>query len=120
MHDPSRSERSRCGDAARVSEQLKRLRTIGAIVDDRQLLSLCERARHLELLDLLDRIAGNLHMRAFQTVSRHLFAPSDRSSEGASCARAARTPGPSENVAAIKAYNYTRAAYMRSRARAGR
>ncbi len=44
VRDESRSELNRCGDAARVSEQLRHLRTIGAIVDDRQLLSLC-RAR---------------------------------------------------------------------------
>jgi hypothetical protein len=118
VRDQSRSELNRCGDAARVSEQLKRLRAIGAIIDDRQFLSLCERTRHLELLDLLDRIAGNLHMQAFQIASRHLFAPSDRGSEGASYARAARMPRPSENAAANKAYNYTHAAYMRSRARA--
>jgi hypothetical protein len=78
----SRSELNGSGDAARVSEQLERLRTIDAISDEGSLIALSDRVRCLDLLDLLDRIAANLHMRAFQTASRHLFAPSDRGSEG--------------------------------------
>lgn len=117
VRDHTRSELNPCGDAARVSEQLNRLRKLGAVVDDGPLITLRERARHLELLDQLDRIAANLHMRAFQIACKHLFEPSDRGSEGSAYAQSARAPRPSENAAARKAFNYTRAAYSRSRAR---
>jgi hypothetical protein len=120
VRDHTRSELSPCGDAARVSEQLKRLRVLGAVVDDGQLIVLRERVRHLELLDQLDRIAANLHMKAFQTACKHLFEPSYRGSEGSAYAQPARAPRPSENAAARKAFNYTRAAYVRSRARSPR
>jgi hypothetical protein len=120
VRDQGRSELNCCGDAARVSEQLKRLRATGAVVDDGQLVALRDRVRHLELLDLLDRIAGNLHMRAFQTACRHIFEPGDRGSEGSTYAQPARAPRPSENAAARKAFNYARAAYARARARSSR
>lgn len=79
---------------------------------------LLEPAKHLDLLDLLDRIAGNLHMRAFQEAREHLFNPLSRTSDGQRYAEAPRSPRSSETPEARKAYNYTQAAYERSRSRA--
>jgi len=78
----TRSELDGCGDAARISEQLRSLSCAGAILDRDGTIVLLEPAKHLELLDLLDRIAGNLHMRAFQKAREDLFNPLSRSSEG--------------------------------------
>lgn len=111
----TRGELSGCGNAARISEQLRSLRRAGAILDRDETIMLLEPSKHLELLDLLDRIAGNLHMRAFQTARERLFNPLTRSSEGWRYAQAPRTPRSSETPQARKAYNYTRAAYERGR-----
>jgi hypothetical protein len=78
---------------------------------------LLEPAKHLELLELLDRIAGNLHMRAFQDTRERLFNPLSRSSDGRRYAEAPRSPRSSETPDARKTYNYTRAAYQRTRSR---
>jgi hypothetical protein len=78
---------------------------------------LLEPAKHLEILNLLDRIAGNLHMRAFQTAREHLFKPNSRGTEGARYAQGPHEPRSSESSDARKAYNYSRGAYERSRAR---
>jgi hypothetical protein len=95
----TRSELNCCGDAARVSEQLRALRQAGALLDRGEAIVLLEPAKHLEFFDRLDRIAGNLHMRAFQTAREHLFKPSRRSSEGERYAKPPRgrpttTPAP--------------------------
>jgi hypothetical protein len=87
------------------------------ILDRDETIMLLEPAKHLDLLDLLDRIAGNLHMRAFQESREHLFNPLSRNSEGQRYAEAPRPPRSSETPDARKAYNYTRAAYERSRSR---
>lgn len=113
----TRGELSDCGDAARVSEQLRSLHRAGAILDRNETIVLLEPAKHLQLLDHLDRIAGNLHMRAFQQAREDLFDPLCRSSEGRRYATAPRAPRSSENPAATKAFNYARAAYGRSRLR---
>jgi hypothetical protein len=113
----TRGQLNGCGDAARISEQLRSLRRAGAILDRDETIVLLEPAKHLHLLDLMDRIAGNLHMRAFQEARGHLFNPLSRGSEGQRYARTPRAPRPSETVEARKAYNYTRAAYKRSRSR---
>jgi hypothetical protein len=113
----TRSELNSCGDAARISEQLHALRGRGALLQHGAAITLLQPVQHLELLDRLDRIAGNLHMQAFQTARAHLFAPHRRASEGSSYAQPASKPRPSENLAARKAYNYARAAYARSQAR---
>jgi hypothetical protein len=113
----TRGELNGCGDAARISEQLRSLRRAGAILDRHETIVLLEPAKHLELLDRLDRIAGNLHMRAFQQAREDLFNPLSRSSEGRRYAAAPRAPRSSETPEARKAYNYTRAAYERSRSR---
>jgi len=118
LGEQTRSELKRCGDAARVTEQLKGLRASGVLHEHDGLFALCEPELHLRLLNTLDRIAGNLLMNAFQVARTHLFSPTLRSSEGSLYARSARSPRPSENPAATKAYNYTRAAYQRSLARA--
>jgi hypothetical protein len=110
-----RSELNGCGDAARISEQLRSLSRAGAILDRDGTIVMLEPGKHLELLDLLDRIAGNLHMRAFQKARKDLFNPLSRSSEGSRYAQAPRTPRSSETPEARKAYNYTQAAYERSR-----
>jgi hypothetical protein len=114
----TRGELNDCGDAARVSEQLRSLRRAGAILDRHETIVLLEPAKHLDLLDLLDRIAGNLHMRAFQDARENLFNPLSRIAEGRRYAQAPSEPRPSESSEARKAYNYTRAAYARSRSRA--
>ncbi len=113
-----RGELNGCGDAARISEQLGSLRRAGAILDRDGTIVLLEPAKHLKLLDFLDRVAGNLHMRAFQRAREDLFNPLSRSSEGRRYVEAPRAPGSSETPDARKAYNYTRAAYERSRSRA--
>lgn len=113
----TRSELNGCGDAARISEQLRSLRRAGALLDRDGTIVLLEPAKHLDLLDRLDRIAGNLHMRAFQQAREHLFDPLSRSSEGRRYATAPRAPRSSEDPAATKAFNYARAAYGRSRSR---
>ncbi len=113
----SRGELNGCGDAARISEQLRSLRRADAILDRDGTIVLLEPAKHLELLDLLGRIAGNLHMRAFQEAREHLFNPLNRSSEGQRYAETPRAPRRSETPEARKAYNYTRATYERSRSR---
>jgi hypothetical protein len=113
----TRGELNDCGDAARISEQLRSLRRAGAILDRDEMIVLIEPAKHLELLDLLDRIAGNLHMRAFQQAREDLFNPLSRSSEGSRYAQAPRAPRSSATPDARKAYNYTRAAYERNRSR---
>jgi hypothetical protein len=114
----TRGELNDCGDAPRISEQLRSLRRAGAIAAERNgPIVLLEPAKHLELLDLLDRIAGNLHMRAFQQAREELFDPLSRSSEGRRYAAAPRAPHSSETPDARKAYNYTRAAYERNRSR---
>ena|ERR1700686_3689158 len=113
----TRGELNGCGDAARISEQLRSLRRAGAILDRDDMIVLLEPAEHLELLDLLDRIAGNLHMRAFERSRRSLFDPTVRAGEGILYASVARPPRPSENRAATKAFNYSHAAYERSRSR---
>jgi hypothetical protein len=113
----TRSELNSCGDPARISEQLHDLRGRGALLQHGAAITLLQPVQHLELLDRLDRIAGNLHMQAFQTARAHLFAPHRRASEGSSYAQPASKPRPSENLAARKAYNYARAAYARSQAR---
>jgi hypothetical protein len=115
--DQTRAELSDCGDPPRVSEQLQALRQLGVVRRHSALLSLSRRTGHLALLDRLDRIAGNLHMQAFQIVRKQLFAPSERGREGAAYARSARPPRSSENASAVKAYNYTRAAYLRAQTR---
>jgi hypothetical protein len=117
LHHHTRSELNRCGDAARISEQLRALRRAGAVVDRGGTIVLLEPAGVLELLERLDRIAGNLHMRAFETAREHLYNPSRRSSEGERYAQPPGEPQSSESAAARKAYNYTRAAYERSRSR---
>jgi hypothetical protein len=114
----TRGELNGCGDAARISEQLRSLRRAGAILDRHETIVLLEPAKHLELLDRLDRIAGNLHMRAFQEAREHIFNPLRRTSQGQGYAQAPREPRSSETPEARKAYNYTRAAYERSRSRA--
>ncbi len=113
----TRGELNDCGDAARISEQLRSLRRAGVILDRDETIVLLEPAKHLEVLDRLDRIAGNLHMRAFQEAREHLFNPLSRSSEGQRYAQAPRSPRLSETPEARKAYNYARAAYQRSRSR---
>jgi hypothetical protein len=117
LHHRTRSELNGCGDAARISEQVRWLRRAGAILDRDGTIVLLEPAKHLELLDLLDRIAGNLHVRAFQNAREHLFDPLSHSSEGRRYAQAPRVPRSSETPEARKAYNYTQAAYERSRSR---
>jgi hypothetical protein len=117
VRDQTRGQLSDCGDPPRVSEQLQTLSALGVVHRRGALIALRRRERHLELLDWLDRIAGNLHMQAFQTARRQLFEPSERGREGAAYARAARPPRSSENTPAVKAYNYTRAAYARARTR---
>jgi hypothetical protein len=117
LRHQARRELNCCGDAARVSEQLRALRRAGTIIDRAGTIVLLEPAKHLELLDRLDRIAANLHMSAFQTARQDLFNPASRDSEGDRYAQPPRDPQPSENAAATKAYNYTRAAYARTRAR---
>ena len=114
----TRSELNGCGDGARISEQLRSLHRARAILDRDGTIVLLEPAKHLELVDLLDRIAGNLHMRAFQQAREDLFNPLSRSSEGSRYAEAPGPPRSSETPDACKAYNYTRAAYERSRSRA--
>jgi hypothetical protein len=115
--DQPRSQLRDCGEAARVSEQVHALRQLGVIADRGGLLALRERERHLEVLDRLDRIAGNLHMRAFERARDSLFDPIARASEGTLYASAPAPSRSSENRAARKAYNYTRAALQRSRSR---
>jgi DNA-binding FadR family transcriptional regulator len=117
LRQRTRSELNGCGDAARVSEQLRSLRRADALLDRDGTIVLLEPAKHLDLLDRLDRIAGNLHMRAFQQAREDLFNPLSRSSEGRRYAAAPRAPRSSETPEARKAYNYTRAAYERSRSR---
>jgi hypothetical protein len=114
----TRSELNGCGDGARISEQLRSLHRACAILDRDGTIVLLEPAKHLELVDLLDRIAGNLHMHAFQQAREDLFNPLSRSSEGSRYAEAPGPPRSSETPDARKAYNYTRAAYERSRSRA--
>jgi|GEM_PF-5811464 len=114
-----RSELTDCGEPPRVSEQLSALRRSGAILQRGKTIVLREPAKHLELLDRLDRVAGNLHMRAFQTARKQLFEPTARAAEGARYAQAPRRPQSSESPAAAKAYNYTRAAHERSLTRLG-
>jgi hypothetical protein len=120
LHHRSRSELNGCGDPARISEQLRSLRRAGALLDRDGMLVLLEPAKHVELLDRLDRIAGNLHMQAFQRARADLFNPLGRSSEGRRYASAPRAPRSSETPEARKAYNYTRAAYERSDVRSAR
>jgi hypothetical protein len=118
LGERTRGELKRCGDAARVSEQLRGLRGIGVLLDRDGMIALPERERHLQLLDSLDRIAGNLLMKSFLTAREHLFSPERRGLEGSIYARSGSPARISENPAAAKAYNYTRAAYQRSRSRA--
>jgi hypothetical protein len=54
----TRGELNGCGDAARISEQLRSLRRARAILDRDETILLLEPAKHLQLLDLVDRIAG--------------------------------------------------------------
>jgi hypothetical protein len=96
------------------------LRRSGALLRSGEALVLCEPGKHLELLERLDRTAGNLHMRAFQEARLHLFDASARIHEGARYAAAPGDAQPSESAAASKAYNYTRAAYARSGIRSPR
>ena len=111
-----RGELSECGDAPRVSEQLNALRRSGAVLQRREMIVLCEPGKHLELLDHLDRVAGNLHMRAFERARQSLFDPVARAGEGMLYASAPPPARTSEHPAARKAFNYTRAAHARARA----
>jgi hypothetical protein len=111
----SRTELADCGEAPRVSEQLRTLQWLGGVRARGGAYEIAEPERHRELLDKLDRIAANLHMRAFERARRSLFDSTVRVGEGMRYASEPVSARSSENRAARKAFNYTRAA----RARAG-
>jgi hypothetical protein len=115
-----RRDLASCGEAPRVTEQLRALQDIGALEMCSGRWELRERNGHRALLDRLDRIAGNLHMRAFERARRSLFDPAVRAKEGMLYTSAWSPPRPSENPAASKAFNYTRAAHTRARSRRAR
>jgi hypothetical protein len=88
------------------------------LLDHDGVIALPERESHLQLLDSLDRIAGNLLTRSFLTAREHLFSPERRGLEGSIYARSGPPARISETPAAAKAYNYTPAPHTSEAAHA--